>query len=152
MFNRVPADLVARLETRSEDRRKANPKFQKQDEMIKKFIERKARHTISLNEEKFRAEFVPDDDPEKKDEEKAKKEKAKKKYTGAPGLGARLLQRRGRPHRRRLPDPRLEGPRLRPGPRRRSIDTSHKTPVPPRRGGTGCLTGSWRSRRGSSRS
>ena len=49
--------------------------------MIKKFVERKARHAISLNEEKFRAEFVPDDDPEKKEDEKAKKEKAKKKYT-----------------------------------------------------------------------
>ena len=80
MFNRVPADLVARLEARSEERRKANPKFQKRDEMIKKFVERKARHTISLNEEKFRAEFIPDDDPEKKEDEKAKKEKARKKY------------------------------------------------------------------------
>ncbi len=80
MFNRVPADLVARLETRSEDRRKANPKFQKRDEMIKKFVERKARHTISLNEEKFRADFIPDDDPEKKEVDKAKKEMAKKKY------------------------------------------------------------------------
>ena len=64
MYNRVPADLVARLEARSRERRKANPKFQKQDEMIKKFVERKARHAISLNEEKFRAEFVPDDDRE----------------------------------------------------------------------------------------
>ncbi len=80
MFNRVPADLVARLKARSEDRRKSNPKFQKRDEMIKKFVERKARHTISLNEEKFRADFIPDDNPEKKEEEKAKKEKAKKKY------------------------------------------------------------------------
>ena len=50
-FNRVPADLVARLEDRSEGRRKANPKFQKRDEMIKKFVERKARNQISLNEE-----------------------------------------------------------------------------------------------------
>ena len=80
MFNRVPADLVDRLETRSEERRKANPKFQKRDEMIKKFVDRKARHTISLNEEKFRAEFIADDDPEKKEEEKEKKEKARKKY------------------------------------------------------------------------
>ena len=80
MYNRVPADLVARLEARSGERRKANPKFQKRDEMIKKFVERKARHTISLNEEKFRAEFIADDDPEKKEDEKAKKEKAKKKY------------------------------------------------------------------------
>ena len=80
-YNRVPADLVDRLEARSEERRKANPKFQKRDEMIKKFVERKARHTISLNEEKFRAEFIGEDDPEKKEDEKEKKEKARKKYT-----------------------------------------------------------------------
>ncbi len=66
MYNRVPADLVAALESRSWDRRKADPKFQKQDERIKKYAERKARHTISLNEAKFKAEFVSDDDPDDK--------------------------------------------------------------------------------------
>lgn len=80
MFNRVPADLVAQLESRSWDRRKANPKFQKRDEMIKKFVERKARHTIPLNEEKFRADFIAEDDPDKKEEAKSKTEKARKKY------------------------------------------------------------------------
>jgi carboxyl-terminal processing protease len=79
-FNRVPADLVEKLQTRSWDRRKADPKFQKQEERIKKIADRKARHSISLNEEKFRAEFVPDDEEEKAKEEKVKKDK-KKKYT-----------------------------------------------------------------------
>jgi len=79
LFNRVPSDLVSKLQARSEERRKANPKFQKQEERLKKIADRKARHSISLNEEKFRAEFVPDDDEEKAKEEK-KKEK-KKKYT-----------------------------------------------------------------------
>ncbi len=79
-FNRVPADLVEKLRLRSLDRRKADPKFQKQEERIKKIAERKARHAISLNEEKFRSEFVPDDDEVKAKEEKVKKDK-KKKYT-----------------------------------------------------------------------
>ena len=67
------------------DRRKADPKFQKQEERIKKIADRKARHAISLNEEKFRAEFVPED--EKKDEAKAKIKKdkdKKKKFTEHP--------------------------------------------------------------------
>ena len=75
----MPADLVARLETRSWDRRKADPKFQKQDERIKKYAERKARHPISLNEEKFRAEFVSDEEAAEGKAEEAKKDK-KKKY------------------------------------------------------------------------
>jgi carboxyl-terminal processing protease len=79
-FNRVPADLVEKLQVRSSDRRKADPKFQKQEERIRKITERKSRHAISLNEEKFRAEFVPDDDEEKAKDEKVKKDK-KKKYT-----------------------------------------------------------------------
>jgi carboxyl-terminal processing protease len=80
-YHRVPADLVAHLDKRSAERRKAEPKFQKQEEQIKKFVERKARHSISLNEAKFRAEYVPDDPEEKAAEEKAKKERKKKKYT-----------------------------------------------------------------------
>ena len=79
-YNRVPADLVARLNERSAERRKADPKFQKLDEQIKKYIERKARHSISLNEAKFRSEYVPEDPEEKAAEEKAKKERKKKKY------------------------------------------------------------------------
>jgi carboxyl-terminal processing protease len=82
-FNRVPADLVEKLQSRSWDRRKADPKFQKQEERIRKIADRKARHAISLNEEKFRAEFVPDDDEEKAKEEKLKKDK-KKKFTERP--------------------------------------------------------------------
>ncbi len=79
-YNRVPADLVAVLDQRSTDRRKADPKFQKLEEQIKKYIERKARHSISLNEAKFRSEYVPEDPEEKAAEEKAKKERKKKKF------------------------------------------------------------------------
>jgi carboxyl-terminal processing protease len=79
-YRRVPADLVALLEQRSLERRKGEAKFQKQDEQIKKFLERKARHSISLNEAKFRAEYVPEDPEEKAADEKAKKEKKKKKF------------------------------------------------------------------------
>ena len=61
-YNRVPADVVAQLTQRSWDRRKASPKFQKQEESIKKFTERKARHAISLNEQKFRSEIIDEED------------------------------------------------------------------------------------------
>jgi carboxyl-terminal processing protease len=79
-YHRVPEDLVALLDQRSEHRRKAEPKFQKLDEQIRKYLARKARHSISLNEAKFRAEYVPEDPEEKAAEEKAKKERKKKKY------------------------------------------------------------------------
>jgi len=77
LYNRVPADLVARLADRSEKRRAESEKFQKRDAAIKKIIERKARHAISLNEAKFRAEVVTDD--ETKDEAKPKTKGARKK-------------------------------------------------------------------------
>jgi carboxyl-terminal processing protease len=82
-YNWVPAELVEKLQSRSEKRRHDDPKFQKQEERIRKIKERKARHAISLNEEKFKAEFVPDDEEEKAREEKIKKDK-KKKYTEHP--------------------------------------------------------------------
>jgi len=80
LYHRVPADLVAQLNQRSEQRRKSEPKFQKLNEQIKKYLDRKARHSISLNEAKFRAEYVPDDPEEKAAEEKAKKDRKKKKF------------------------------------------------------------------------
>jgi len=80
-YNRTPDDLVAALNTKSTDRRKNDPKFQKLDERIKQFVERKARHSIPLNEAKFKAEYLPDDE-EKDAEEKEKKDKRnKKKFT-----------------------------------------------------------------------
>jgi len=79
-YNRVPDDLVTTLNDLSSARRKSDPKFQKLNEQIKKYLDRKARHSISLNEAKFRAEYVPDDPEEKALEEKAKKERKKKKY------------------------------------------------------------------------
>jgi carboxyl-terminal processing protease len=70
LYNRVPSDLVTRLAALSEKRRSESEKFQKRDAAIKKIIERKARHAISLNETKFRAETVSEE--ENKDEVKAK--------------------------------------------------------------------------------
>lgn len=81
-FEKVNATLVDDLRARSKERRKASPKFQKEEERIAKFAERKARHSISLNEAKFRAEFIPDDE-DTKDEEKAKT-KPKKRHSERP--------------------------------------------------------------------
>ena len=67
-FNRVPVGLVAQLTQLSEKRRGESEKFQKRDAAIRKIIDRKARHSISLNEAKFRAETVTDE--EDKDEAK----------------------------------------------------------------------------------
>lgn len=85
-LNRVTPDLVQELSTRSLDRRKANPKFQKQEERITKFAERKARHSISLNEAKFRSEFIPDEDIAKDDDKPKAKDKAapRKKHADHP--------------------------------------------------------------------
>jgi len=82
-LHQVSTRLLRELENRSLARRKASEKFQKQEDRIAKYIERKNRHSISLNEEKFRAEFVSDDDLNK-DEVKVQKDKAKKKYTEHP--------------------------------------------------------------------
>jgi carboxyl-terminal processing protease len=71
---------VAKLDELSKARRKADPKFTKLDDSIKKYLERKGRHSISLSEAKFRAEYVPEDPEEKAAEEKAKKERKKKKF------------------------------------------------------------------------
>ena len=80
MYNRTPAELVARLDTRSLDRRKADPKFLKQEEKIKKFADRKSRHTISLNEDRFRAEFISEDEDGKIDDDRKPKEKKKRAH------------------------------------------------------------------------
>ena len=69
------------LNERSAQRRKTDPKFQKLDERIKHFMERKARHSIALNENKFKADYATDeDDPEHNDGEGIKKLKKNKKY------------------------------------------------------------------------
>jgi carboxyl-terminal processing protease len=81
-YNRVPADLVTQLLAQSEKRRSASEKFQKRDAAIKKVIERKARHAFSLNEEKFKAEVVSED--ETKDEAKGKTKTPKKRLADHP--------------------------------------------------------------------
>jgi carboxyl-terminal processing protease len=68
-YNRVPSALVMKLQERSDERRKANAKFDKLDDQIKKFVKQKARHEVSLNEKKYRAEFVNAD---KEDDDAAK--------------------------------------------------------------------------------
>lgn len=79
-YNRTPDDLIAALNTRSEARRAEDPKFQKLDERIKKFLDRKEKHAIPLNEEKFRAEMIPDDDEKAADEKEKQAKRDKKKY------------------------------------------------------------------------
>jgi len=81
-YKRVPADLVGQLNTRSWDRRKASPKFQKQEESLKKFADRKARHAISLNEQKFRAEIVDEEDD--LDEAKPKPKNSRRRHADHP--------------------------------------------------------------------
>ena len=77
-FNRVPGPLVAQLNGLSEKRRAESDKFQKRDAAIKKIIDRKTRHAISLNEAKFKAEMVTEE--ENKDEAKVEgKPKEKRK-------------------------------------------------------------------------
>ena len=78
-YQRISDELASVISKKSEERRKNDPKFKKQDEQIKKFLVRKERHTIPLNESKFRAEFFPEDQEEKIAEEKAKLDKKNKK-------------------------------------------------------------------------
>ena len=110
-YNKVSPELITLLTQRSEQRRKADPKFQKQGERIKQFVDRKARHSIALNEAKFKAEYMLDDDEaDHAGDKKLEKDKKKKKYTERRGVGGGLLRRRGSPHRGRLPHPGLQGP------------------------------------------
>lgn len=55
-YRRVPEELLEKLRARSEERREENPKFQAQSAAIERLKARKAKHEITLNEEKFRAE------------------------------------------------------------------------------------------------
>jgi carboxyl-terminal processing protease len=89
-YNWVTSDLVARLQDRSDSRRKDNAKFKEQQELIKKYLDRKARHEISLNEKKFRSETLAADADEEdedgvrpKDKDKDK-DKPRKKHSERP--------------------------------------------------------------------
>ncbi len=75
-FNRVPPDLLARLDARSEARRKESDKFRKLDAAIQKIVARKAKHLIPLSEAKYRAEVVSEDEEQ---DEIAKDKKAKRR-------------------------------------------------------------------------
>jgi carboxyl-terminal processing protease len=78
-FNRVPANLVSSLEARSEARRKESDKFRKLEATIKKALDRKAKKSVTLNEAKYRAEMIAED--EEQDEIAKEKKKPKKRYT-----------------------------------------------------------------------
>lgn len=81
-YGRVPKDLVASLNERSDSRRQEDPEFQKQAAALERYLERKARHEISLNETKYRAEtaaqeidaeeakVAPADEPKRKRSER----------------------------------------------------------------------------------
>jgi carboxyl-terminal processing protease len=75
-FNKVPPDLLARLDARSEARRKESDKFRKLDAAIQKIVARKAKHLIPLSEAKYRAEVVSEDEEQ---DEIAKDKKAKRR-------------------------------------------------------------------------
>ncbi len=75
-FNRVPPDLLSRLDARSEARRKESDKFRKLDAAIQKIVARKAKHLIPLDETKYRAEVVSEDEEQ---DEIAKDKKAKRR-------------------------------------------------------------------------
>ncbi|HWE40832.1 MAG TPA: carboxy terminal-processing peptidase [Isosphaeraceae bacterium] len=88
LYNKVPADLVARLEARSWDRRKASDKFKKQDERIQQFVDRKAKHEIPLNEAKYRAQVIDFDEDDADADPNAphstKKDKPRKRFVDRP--------------------------------------------------------------------
>lgn len=79
-YRRVSNDLIKQLAARSEERRKANPKFQEQAAALKRYVERRKRHEISLNEAKFRAEMIADES----DEEETKPKEKKRRHTERP--------------------------------------------------------------------
>ena len=79
-YKKISPELVTLLNERSTQRRKEDPKFQKQQERIKQYLDRKARHSIALNEAKFKSEYAPDDDEDHAEQERLKKDKKKKKY------------------------------------------------------------------------
>ncbi len=64
------------------------PKFQKQDERIKQFLERKARHSISLNEAKFKAEYVADDEDGSAEDEKSRRTRRRRRSSPSTPSGS----------------------------------------------------------------
>ena len=80
VYRRAPEDLVARLNARSEERRKGNEKFKEQADSIKRYIDRKSRHEISLNEAKFKAETAAEEDEDKENPDRPKN-KPRKRHT-----------------------------------------------------------------------
>jgi len=78
-YNKVPEALVDAIRERSTARIKASTKFQEQYEQIRKYVDRKAKHVISLNEAKFRAEVIgPEEEEDAVDKPKVAAKEAEK--------------------------------------------------------------------------
>jgi carboxyl-terminal processing protease len=78
-YNRVPNDLVALLDQRSAERRKSDAGFQKLNQEIQRYVERNAKHSIALNESKYRADYLRDEPEGKQHEDKQKQDRNQRK-------------------------------------------------------------------------
>ena len=83
-FQMITPEIVAKLAEDSKNRRSKDEKFQKQEEMIRKAVDRKKRESISLNEAKFRSEFVPEEDPDNPEKKPKDKDQPKKRFAERP--------------------------------------------------------------------
>ena len=83
-FQMITPEIVAKLAEDSKNRRSKDEKFQKQEEMIRKAVDRKKRESISLNEAKFRSEFVPEEDPDNPEKKTKDKDQPKKRFAERP--------------------------------------------------------------------
>lgn len=72
----VSPEMVSTLRQKSQRRVAADPEFQKTEKAIADYLERKQRKTISLNEEKFRADRKKDKDVAAEEEEEVDEEEA----------------------------------------------------------------------------
>ena len=121
-YRRVPQALVVKLQERSDERRKASPKFNKQEEQIKKFIGRKAADRKARARDHPQREEVPRGDQGRRQVRRRQAQvqgQAPRTQEAGLDLGVGLLQRRDPGHRRRLHDAGLPRPRRRARPRHR---------------------------------
>jgi carboxyl-terminal processing protease len=84
-YGLVPDSLVQALVKRSEERRSADEKFKDQARAIERYLARKARHEISLNEKTFREEMAANEvDQEEAKAKKTDKSKPKQRIAEHP--------------------------------------------------------------------
>ena len=70
----VTPEMISTLQQRSKGRVADDPDFQKTEKAIADYLERKQRKTISLNEDKFRADRKKDEEVADEEEEQADEE------------------------------------------------------------------------------